>query len=270
MTSTADVSRLAAGAGGAVAATATAASSAPPPSLAKAHDDHLSAELSGLNDLDLDEVDLDVPDLVAGGKDDWEATDEADLDFELDLSTDESSGDTGGGIRAMPADDAEQLVTDSLDEGSLDLEDAGQWDPVETLSDETDLSDPLDLELEDAEPAPQLTQDDAEPEQRAASDGLQGVAAGRDDAGDDSDELDLLTETVIMDGLEFGPSASTASLSLDDSSLATKLDLAKAYLDMGDADGARTMLDEVLQQGNESQRREAEALVAKLERVSNL
>lgn len=44
--------------------------------------------------------------------------------------------------------------------------------------------------------------------------------------------------------------------------VSTKLDLAKAYLDMGDPDGARSMLEEVLNEGNEAQRREAQRLIA--------
>ena len=41
---------------------------------------------------------------------------------------------------------------------------------------------------------------------------------------------------------------------------ATKLDLAKAYIDMGDAEGARSILDEVLAEGNESQKAQAREL----------
>src|SRR5262249_17827116 len=37
----------------------------------------------------------------------------------------------------------------------------------------------------------------------------------------------------------------------------TKLDLAKAYLDMGNPEGARSMLEEVLAEGNDSQKGEA-------------
>ena len=45
---------------------------------------------------------------------------------------------------------------------------------------------------------------------------------------------------------------------------ATKLDLAKAYIDMGDKDGARSILDEVLAEGNEAQKKQASELVAQL------
>ena len=45
---------------------------------------------------------------------------------------------------------------------------------------------------------------------------------------------------------------------------ATKLDLAKAYIDMGDGEGARSILDEVLAEGNESQKDQARALGAQI------
>jgi pilus assembly protein FimV len=41
----------------------------------------------------------------------------------------------------------------------------------------------------------------------------------------------------------------------------TKLDLARAYIDMGDPEGARSILEEVLDEGDSSQRREAQGLI---------
>jgi pilus assembly protein FimV len=48
------------------------------------------------------------------------------------------------------------------------------------------------------------------------------------------------------------------------SEVGTKLDLARAYMDMGDPEGARSILEEVLQEGNPTQRQEAERLIANL------
>ena len=45
---------------------------------------------------------------------------------------------------------------------------------------------------------------------------------------------------------------------------ATKLDLAKAYIDMGDAEGARSILDEVMAEGNDSQKQQARSLAAQI------
>ncbi|HJW81493.1 MAG TPA: FimV/HubP family polar landmark protein, partial [Acidiferrobacterales bacterium] len=45
---------------------------------------------------------------------------------------------------------------------------------------------------------------------------------------------------------------------------ATKLDLAKAYIDMGDAEGARSILDEVMAEGNDNQKQQARSLAAQI------
>jgi pilus assembly protein FimV len=45
---------------------------------------------------------------------------------------------------------------------------------------------------------------------------------------------------------------------------ATKLDLARAYIDMGDAEGARDILNEVLSEGSDEQQGEAKELLARV------
>jgi len=49
-----------------------------------------------------------------------------------------------------------------------------------------------------------------------------------------------------------------------DDPIDTKLDLARAYLDMGDADGARAMLDEVMNEGSQTQKDAAQRLLDSL------
>jgi pilus assembly protein FimV len=44
----------------------------------------------------------------------------------------------------------------------------------------------------------------------------------------------------------------------------TKLDLARAYVDMGDPSGARSILEEVLDEGDEAQRQQAQQLLDSL------
>jgi pilus assembly protein FimV len=46
--------------------------------------------------------------------------------------------------------------------------------------------------------------------------------------------------------------------------VATKLDLAKAYHEMGDASGAREILEEVVREGDAEQRESAQALLEQL------
>jgi len=48
------------------------------------------------------------------------------------------------------------------------------------------------------------------------------------------------------------------------SEVGTKLDLARAYMDMGDPEGARSILEEVLAEGSASQKAEARRLVDSL------
>jgi pilus assembly protein FimV len=48
------------------------------------------------------------------------------------------------------------------------------------------------------------------------------------------------------------------------SEVGTKLDLARAYMDMGDPEGARSILDEVVQEGSASQKQEASRLIESL------
>jgi pilus assembly protein FimV len=73
---------------------------------------------------------------------------------------------------------------------------------------------------------------------------------------------------------EKAPSLDLADLSLDSSAAAdgggggegvgTKLELAKAYLEIGDKDGAREILQEVAKEGSSAQRAEAQKLIATL------
>jgi pilus assembly protein FimV len=48
------------------------------------------------------------------------------------------------------------------------------------------------------------------------------------------------------------------------SEVGTKLDLARAYMDMGDPEGARSILSEVLNEGSVSQKQEARRLIETL------
>ena len=53
-------------------------------------------------------------------------------------------------------------------------------------------------------------------------------------------------------------------IAADTNGLSTKLDLARAYLDMGDEDGARQILDEIVAEGSEEQKSEARELLDRI------
>lgn len=73
-------------------------------------------------------------------------------------------------------------------------------------------------------------------------------------AGDDQ-------KTQRIDPTVFDAEATETLEPVTMSEVGTKLDLARAYMDMGDPDGARSILGEVLQEGSESQRQEAQRLL---------
>ena len=70
-------------------------------------------------------------------------------------------------------------------------------------------------------------------------------------------------DNIAFEGIEEAGEQDDADNSQVDEA-ATKLDLAKAYIDMGDADGARSILDEVLTEGNEKQKKQAAELAAQI------
>jgi pilus assembly protein FimV len=106
-------------------------------------------------------------------------------------------------------------------------------------------------------------------------DELEIASSGRDDgAGEearfDDDALDLeLDLSEALGGEDYSqanpPQDIEPLLIADDADqLATKLDLARAYIDMGDSAGARSILDEVLESGSEEYQQEARELLSRL------
>ena len=83
-------------------------------------------------------------------------------------------------------------------------------------------------------------------------------------------DLDLGTETVPDAAFTATQKLSSDDLALPDlepvtmSEVGTKLDLARAYMDMGDPDGAKNILEEVLHEGSMTQKQEAQRLMESL------
>ncbi|MBL6691690.1 MAG: tetratricopeptide repeat protein, partial [Pseudomonadales bacterium] len=77
--------------------------------------------------------------------------------------------------------------------------------------------------------------------------------------GDDEIELDLGGD----DDLELDIEDDLGELNLDEDA-ASKLDLARAYIEMGDNDGARSLLEEVVSEGDDQQVSEANELLGKI------
>ena len=83
-------------------------------------------------------------------------------------------------------------------------------------------------------------------------------------------DLDVGTATVPDAAFTATQKLSAEDLALPDlepvtmSEVGTKLDLARAYMDMGDPEGARNILEEVMHEGSTAQRQEAERLMESL------
>jgi pilus assembly protein FimV len=74
----------------------------------------------------------------------------------------------------------------------------------------------------------------------------------------------LDAEKTGMTGMHRAPDFGLEGEAATMSEVGTKLDLARAYIDMGDPEGARSILDEVIKEGSPVQRKEAERLLAGL------
>jgi FimV-like protein len=97
-----------------------------------------------------------------------------------------------------------------------------------------------------------------------------GAATGMHAANGGSLDLDVGTATMPDTAFAATQRLSSEDLALPDlepvtmSEVGTKLDLARAYMDMGDPDGARNILEEVLSEGSAAQKQEAQRLMEAL------
>jgi pilus assembly protein FimV len=71
-------------------------------------------------------------------------------------------------------------------------------------------------------------------------------------------------EVALADASEPAAAVAEAGESPQWDETATKLDLARAYIDMGDSEGARSILDEVMAEGNDQQKKQAKELSAQI------
>src|SRR5262249_62418031 len=97
-----------------------------------------------------------------------------------------------------------------------------------------------------------------------------GPATGTHACNGDGPDADVGTATVADAAFAAAQRLPSEDLALPDlepvtmSEVGTKLDLASAYMDMGDPDGARNILEEVLAEGSAAQKQEAQRLMESL------
>lgn len=210
-------------------------------------DTEATEETSG--DLDFS---LDLEDDASGSDDISLDTDDLDLDLSVEEETPEAPAESFDlGEEDLSLDLEDESVELSVDEPEISLDlDADlslEDDPTVELSTEAFESDGLDLSHEEDEV--DLSFDEPQPEvdntvESASDDPLEQLANSLDsDAELEEDEFDFLSGN-------------------DEAS--TKLDLARAYIEMDDKEGARDILEEVASEGNDDQKAQAEELMSQL------
>ena len=188
-----------------------------------------------------------APEVVAAGMEDDSETDLAQADEEAIFSIDE--------LDEAPEEQAPEVEAPRDDQGDLS-------EPLDERADEGefelefDSGDEREIETEESDASP-MAEDDLDLSElealEAAEDGRNAAnAVGEtklDNAGMDPSPLD-----EDMGDFDFGADGETDIN-------ATKIDLAEAYIDMGDGDGARDILNEVLEEGSPEQKSRAQELL---------
>ncbi|MEO8642805.1 FimV/HubP family polar landmark protein [Pseudomonas sp.] len=167
----------------------------------------------------------------------------SDFDLDMDLGAD-----------ASPATLAEDDFLLSLDDGVKDLDLPVAEAPAvpEVALDDLELPADFDLSLADEMDAP---------------DAPDAFAAELDDV---NAELDRLSQSLgepsftAQDAMASAAEEPEFDFLSGTDEVATKLDLAQAYIDMGDADGARDILNEVVTEGDAGQKSEAKEMLSRL------
>lgn len=198
---------------------------------------------SDATEIEIDEVSFDIGEEIAGEEEDpITDSDEDDFDFDLDS------------IEAELADSEEADTEDPADEGSSEVE--------ILFGDESDSD-----KNPDPEPKTALANDeevDIDLDFEESSEGKATIGSAEAAEEDDLDDLGFLSDDDEIE-IESVDDVEEVSLMTDDDETATKLELAYAYQKMGDADGAREILQEVIAEGNEAQVKEAGELLKSLD-----
>ena len=191
-------------------------------------------------DLSLDELSVDPdefqPKPVVKADDDF-----SDFDFDLDSDSSSSSDSAADFSLATDTDLEFDLLPEesaSVDSETIADEGAGSVTPTAldlSIADDLQAFEPIEEELD--------AKADAALDEFTAEGLMDSLEADELSAMDEDEDFDFLSGT---------------------DETATKLDLARAYIDMGDAEGARDILEEVVAEGNEAQQQEARELIGKL------
>ena len=170
---------------------------------------------------------------------------------------------------------AEELDESFLDELDAELEKvSGEEGSLEELDLEDSSLDELELDVSDEDLAlmEEFSEDSESPEvdeELGLEDALQELETEEDPLGDvpvvePEPEAEAVTPATGLDIDESDLEDDDFDFLAGTDEAATKLDLARAYIEMGDSDGARDILEEVALEGNDDQKAEAQELLKNL------
>jgi len=198
------------------------------------------------------EADADSDELTSAGSDPLVDTDLPDEASDFSVNQTEQTESDGEEVTVAFREDPPLGLDDEGSEDAteidLDLESSDDAE-IEFTEEEIDLD--LDIDL-DTELEMDKTND--EPAELDLEAELQSTA--RDDEGVDE----------IVDAADIDLDEALEDLDLDDNA-GNKLDLARAYIEMGDTEGAVKLLEQVVQQGQQSEIDEAQQMLAELKQV---
>ena len=189
---------------------------------------------------DDDGLDDDTDDLLAEVDESREETEGFDegLDDGFQLGEQEEDSELGDLGTVDEVEFELPIEEDELDDPSVDLQNEGLAEELQEEVVEVDLDDPSLADEQDAEEGSVEVETDEKSDQFNLDEGMDGG-------------LDGLNESGIFDD--------------DDEEFVTKLELAEAYLDIGDVQGARELLAEVQKDGNDVQQAAATSMLEEIE-----
>ncbi|MBS93614.1 MAG: hypothetical protein CL799_04090 [Chromatiales bacterium] len=203
---------------------------------------------------------LDVSAFEEGSDDEDDAGD--------DVVADPTSLDVDlGGLAEYEEDENPMSLDNVEDVEELGEEDATQFanpDDAETMlagldEDATVLASPDDLPADIDKTMKASDTDIAVEADSAANDTIEQPQV-EDPSGDTAEQPAFSADIDTFESEDESPGPDEATMT----EVGTKLDLARAYIDMGDPEGARSILNEVLDEGGDSQQQEARQLLEEL------
>lgn len=202
---------------------------------------------------------------------------DADLEIDLDLSDSLEPVDEGESLEFSLDSEPDDTVVDSVEDATADptkSDDVIDSSAAAQLADELDLDADFDLGTDDEVAGGEVSQEEVGDETLVQGDFSSDATVddqlepSEDNADYDAADIAAGFETPAVTAAPVSELAANEGEELDfltdADETSTKLDLARAYIDMGDREGAKDILDEVLIEGNNDQQSEAQDLLAKL------